>query len=64
MLAKEPKSPFSFVRRASLWAYNNKFASFLLIIGTCYVATIPFVTFVEPKVSTSTERADDKNTTK
>jgi hypothetical protein len=55
---KKSKMPFDFIRRAALWTYKNKFVSFLLIFSACYIATIPLI---EPKVSTSTERADIKS---
>lgn len=60
MWAKEPRV-VSMFRRAALWAGNNKFASFIITFTVVYIATIPLV---EPRVSTSTERAggnkDDK----
>ena len=56
MLTREPKPP-SFLRRAAVWSVNNKFVSFLVIFTAVYIATIPVG---EPKVSTSTERAEGK----
>ncbi|KAL8619581.1 hypothetical protein ACOMHN_019637 [Nucella lapillus] len=53
MWTKEPRG-LSMFRRAALWAWNNKFASFLITFTVAYIATIPIV---EPRVSTSTERA-------
>lgn len=52
MMVKEPKPHF--LKRAAVWAYQNKFASFLIITTAVYLATYPLI---EPKVSTSGERA-------
>lgn len=56
MLAKEPR--MFFLKRGIEWAFKNKFASFIMIFTAVYIATIPITH--EPKVSTSTERAESK----